>query len=89
MLAKTGLLVVSNPKHISKLLIDAQKTVKNTLYIQLLSALSDPLGGFHTNIFNTPPKLSRTIYLIYSEVRALNVRFTFRLTNLNIGNTAL
>lgn len=68
MLAKTGLLIVSNPKHIAKLLTDAQKAVKNTLYIQLLSALGEPLGSFHSNIFNTPPKFSRTIYCIYSQV---------------------
>ncbi|XP_030751952.1 bifunctional coenzyme A synthase-like [Sitophilus oryzae] len=66
MLAKTGLLVVSNPKHIAKLLSDAQKAVKNTLYVQLLSALNDPLGSIHPNMFTTP-KLSRTVFCIYSQ----------------------
>ncbi|KAL1494410.1 hypothetical protein ABEB36_010013 [Hypothenemus hampei] len=67
MLAKTGLLVVSNPKHINRLLSDVQKSVKSTLYIQLLSALTEPLGNFYSNLFTTPPKFSRTIFNIYSQ----------------------
>ncbi|CAG9773804.1 unnamed protein product [Ceutorhynchus assimilis] len=70
-MAKTGLLIVSNPKHITKLLSDISKTVQNTLYIQLLSALSDPLGSFHANVFSAPPKFSRTIYSIYSQATQL------------------
>ncbi|KAH1016782.1 hypothetical protein HUJ04_007953 [Dendroctonus ponderosae] len=67
MLAKTGLLIVSNPKHINKLLSNVKETVKHTLYIQLLTALNEPLGSFYSHMFNTPPKLSRTIFGIYSQ----------------------
>lgn len=68
MIAKTGLLIVSNPKQISKVLASVQKQVKNTLYIQLLSALSDPFGQFHIKTLNSWPKCSRTIFNIYSQV---------------------
>lgn len=68
MLAKTGLLIVSNPKQIGKILSSIEKQVNQTLYIQLLSALCEPLGNFYTNVFNTWPKYSQTIYGIYSQV---------------------
>lgn len=68
MIAKTGLLVVTNPKHISKLLPKVQKQVKNTLYIHLTSALK-PLGVFNPDIFTTIPKYSQSIRVIYSEVK--------------------
>lgn len=71
MLAKTGLLVISNPQQIGKVLSQVKKQVKNTIYIQLLSALGEPLGSFHPKIYNTWPKLSKTIYNIYSQVTAL------------------
>ncbi|EFA07751.2 bifunctional coenzyme A synthase [Tribolium castaneum] len=67
MLAKTGLLVVSNPTQIGKILPSIQKRVKNTLYIQLLSALSEPFGNFYTNVFTSWPKYSKTLYGIYSQ----------------------
>lgn len=67
MLVKTGLLVVSNPKHIGRILCNVQQNVKSTLYIQLLSALSEPLS-FHPNLFTTWPKYSQTIWGIYSQV---------------------
>lgn len=73
MLAKTGLLVVSNPTQIGKILSSVEKQVKQTLYIQLLSALSEPFGNFYTNIFNTWPKYSQTIYGIYSQVTNLSI----------------
>ncbi|XP_017772037.1 PREDICTED: bifunctional coenzyme A synthase-like [Nicrophorus vespilloides] len=67
MLAKTGLLVVSNPTHLNKILSSVRSQVKNTLYIQLLSALGEPFGSFHQNIFTTWPKFSQTISKIYSQ----------------------
>jgi phosphopantetheine adenylyltransferase/dephospho-CoA kinase len=70
MLAKTGLLIVSNPKQIGKILPSVQKKVQHTLYIQLLSALTEPFGNFHTNVFNSWPKYSQTIYGIYSQAVA-------------------
>ncbi|XP_066249367.1 bifunctional coenzyme A synthase [Euwallacea similis] len=89
MLVKTGLLVVSNPKHINRLLTDVQKSVKNTLYIQLLSALNDPLGNFHPNIFNTPPKLSRTIFGIYSQASVLCNNLDVRVLLTGLKSNAL
>ncbi|GJQ85440.1 hypothetical protein Trydic_g23865 [Trypoxylus dichotomus] len=71
MLFKTGLLVISNPKHIGKILPSLKKYVHNTLYIQLLSALTDPFGSFHPNLFNTWPKFSQTITGIYKQVSDL------------------
>ena len=68
MLAKTGLLVVSNPKQIGKILPLVRNHVKNTLYIQLLSALTEPFGNFHTTAFNSWPKYSQTIHGIYTQV---------------------
>lgn len=68
MLVKTGLLVVSNPTQIGKILPSVKERVKSTLYIQLLSALSEPFGNFHPNIFTSWPKYSKTIYGIYSQV---------------------
>ena len=68
MLVKTGLLVVSNPKHIGKVLTSVKKHVNNTLYIQLLSALSEPFGTFLPNVFDSWPKFSKTITGIYSQV---------------------
>ncbi|KAJ3644954.1 hypothetical protein Zmor_022650 [Zophobas morio] len=67
MLAKTGLLVVSNPKQIGKILPLVRNHVKNTLYIQLLSALTEPFGNFHTTAFNSWPKYSQTIHGIYTQ----------------------
>lgn len=71
MLAKTGLLIVSNPKHVGKLLSHAQSKVKNTVYIQLLSAIGDPFGLFYPNVFNSWPKFSQTIHGIYSQASYL------------------
>lgn len=68
MLAKNGLLIVSNPTHIGKLLTSAEKYIKNTVYIQLLCALGDPFGAFHPQIFTSWPKYSQTIHSIYSQV---------------------
>ncbi|CAH0563565.1 unnamed protein product [Brassicogethes aeneus] len=67
MLCKTGLLIVSNPNKIGKILSKIQNNVKNTLYIQLLSTLSDPLGNFYPNLYNSWPKYSQTIFGIYSQ----------------------
>ncbi|XP_028133905.1 bifunctional coenzyme A synthase [Diabrotica virgifera virgifera] len=67
MLAKTGLLIVSNPKQIANLLGSVKKQVKNTLYVQLLSALSEPLGNFCPKSINTWHKFSPTIHGIYSQ----------------------
>ncbi|CAH1104390.1 unnamed protein product [Psylliodes chrysocephalus] len=67
MLAKTGLLVCSNPKQIGNIMGSIKKEVKHTLYIQFLSALGDPLGNFCPKTFNTWPKFSPTIYGIYSQ----------------------
>ncbi|XP_044253000.1 bifunctional coenzyme A synthase-like [Tribolium madens] len=67
MLAKTGLLIVSNPTQIGKILPSIQKRVQNTLYIQLLSALTEPFGNFYTNVFTSWPKYSKTLYGIYSQ----------------------
>lgn len=69
MLRQTGLLIVSNPKHIAQTLCNAGKEVKNTLYIQLLSAVTEPFGNFHPKHFNSWPKLSNTVFNIYSQVR--------------------
>lgn len=68
MLGKTGLLIVSNPKQIGKVLLNIDKKVQETLYIHLLSALSDPFGCFHTSIFDCWPKYSSTIKSIYTQV---------------------
>ncbi|CAH1178912.1 unnamed protein product [Phaedon cochleariae] len=67
MLAKTGLLIISNPKQIAKILSTIESQVKNTLYIQLLSALSDPFGSFYPKSFTSWPKYSQTISKIYSQ----------------------
>ncbi|KAJ8941748.1 hypothetical protein NQ314_010285 [Rhamnusium bicolor] len=67
MLAKTGLLVVSNHKQIGEILSSVQKQVKNTLYIQFLSALGEPLGSFYPKTFNAWPKFSQTIFNVYSQ----------------------
>lgn len=69
MLRQTGLLIVSNPKQIAQTLCNAGKEVKKTLYIQLLSALTEPFGNFHPKYFNSWPKLSNTVSNIYSQVR--------------------
>ncbi|XP_018576337.1 bifunctional coenzyme A synthase [Anoplophora glabripennis] len=70
MLAKTVLLVVSNPQQIGKVLSRVQKQVKNTIYIQLLSALGEPFGSVQPKLYSTWPKLSKTIYNIYSQAAA-------------------
>ncbi|XP_060521985.1 bifunctional coenzyme A synthase [Cylas formicarius] len=67
MLAKTGLLIVSNPQQISKVLRSIQNRVQSTLYIQLLSALTDQLGNFCPGVFTTWPKFNKTIFGIYSQ----------------------
>lgn len=69
-LVKTGLLIVSNPNQIGKLLKNVEKKVQKTLYIHLLSTLTEPFGSFHTNIFNSWPKYSNTILNIYAQVLA-------------------
>lgn len=69
MLRKTGLLIVSNPTQIGKILSDVPKKVKNTLYIQLLSSLAEPFGQFYPITFNKWPKYSKTIFNIYFQVR--------------------
>nr|XP_022907946.1 bifunctional coenzyme A synthase-like isoform X1 [Onthophagus taurus] len=68
MIVKTGLLIVSNPKHIGKVLATIKTHVNNTLYIQLLSALQEPFGSFQPNIYTSSPKFSKTINGIYSQV---------------------
>ncbi|KRT82920.1 hypothetical protein AMK59_4345, partial [Oryctes borbonicus] len=72
MLVKTGLLIVSNPTHIAKIIPSLKKYVNNTLYIQLLSALTDPFGSFYPNLFNTWPKFRQTITGIYKQASDLN-----------------
>lgn len=72
MIAKTGLLVVTNPKHISKILPKVQEQVKNTLYIHLTSALK-PFGRINRDTFSLVPKYSQTIRVIYSEVRFIQL----------------
>lgn len=66
MLAKTVLLVVSNPQQIGKILSQVHKQVKNTIYIQLLSTIGEPFN--QPKLYNTWPKLSKAIYNIYSQV---------------------
>lgn len=68
MLAKTGLLIVSNPTQISKVFSTINKKVKNILYVQFLSALNDPVGVFHPNVFTSWPKFTKIIYNVYSQV---------------------
>lgn len=65
MLAKTVLLVISNPQQIGKVLSQVHKQVKNTIYIQLLSTIGEPFN--QPKIYNTWPKLSKAIYNIYSQ----------------------
>lgn len=72
MLVKTVLLIVSNPRRIEKLLSSVQPKVKNTVYIHLLSALTEPFGAFHPDIYNSWPKFSKLIYGIYSQVKLIN-----------------
>lgn len=79
MSVKTGLLVISNPSKIGKILCSAKKQVNNTLYIQLLSALTEPFGCFHPNVFNSWPKFSQTIAGIYSQVRIGNCTYKLML----------
>ncbi|KAI4457236.1 dephospho-coa kinase-related [Holotrichia oblita] len=67
MLSKTALLIVSNPNHVGKILPSLTKHVNKTLYIQLLSALSNPFGSFYPNIFDAWPKFTQTISGIYSQ----------------------
>lgn len=69
MLRQTGLLIVSNPKHIAQTLCNAGKEVKNTLYVQLLSAVTEAFGNFYPKQLNSWPKLSNTVFNIYSQVR--------------------
>ncbi|XP_074040395.1 bifunctional coenzyme A synthase-like [Leptinotarsa decemlineata] len=64
---KTGLLVISNPKKITSILSSIQKQVKNTLYIQILSALGDAQVGFQPKVFKTCPRFSKTIFGIYAN----------------------
>ncbi|KAB0793521.1 hypothetical protein PPYR_13141 [Photinus pyralis] len=66
MLAKTALLVVSNPSQIGKILVNIHEKVKTTLYIQLLSALSGPLT-FQPNVFTSSPMYSSLISNIYYQ----------------------
>lgn len=68
MLRHTALLIVSNPKQIGQTLCNVGKKVKNTLYIQLLSSITEPFGNFHPKYFNSCPKFSNTIFNIYSQV---------------------
>lgn len=63
MLAKTGLLVVSNPNRIGKILSCIQKSVQNTLYINILTSDWMPHKAA-----TTVPKYSQTISGIYSQV---------------------
>lgn len=67
-MAKTGLLILTNPIHIGKILPTIKKQVKNTLYIHLTNALSEPCAKYKPEIFTTLPKYSRTIRGIYAEV---------------------
>ncbi|KAF5282893.1 hypothetical protein FQR65_LT14170 [Abscondita terminalis] len=66
MLAKTALLIVSNPNQLGRILINIQETVKTTLYIQLLSGISGPFS-FYPNVFTSWPKYSQIVYGIYSQ----------------------
>lgn len=68
MLRQTALLIVSNPKQIGQTIHNARKQVKNTLYIQLLPAITEPFGNFYPKYFNTWPKLSHAVFNIYSQV---------------------
>lgn len=90
MLVKTGLLIVSNPKQIGNLLGSIQKQVKSTLYIQLLSALSEPLCSFCPKKCNVWPKFSPTIHGIYAQVArhcsGLDVRVLLSGLKYNIPN---
>lgn len=68
MLRQTALLIVSNPTQIGQTLCKAGKQVKNTLYIQLLSAITEPFENFQPTYFNSWPKFSNTVFNIYSQV---------------------
>lgn len=68
MLARTGLLIVSNPTHIVKLLSSAENYIKNTIYIQFLFALGDSFGNFQPQVFTSSPKYSQSIHAVYSQV---------------------
>ncbi|KAK4874734.1 hypothetical protein RN001_014094 [Aquatica leii] len=66
MLAKTALLIVSNPNHLGRILLNIHEKVKTTLYIQLLSGISGPFS-FYPNVFTSWPKYSQIIWGIYSQ----------------------
>lgn len=68
MLVKTGLLIVSNPKHVGKILPSLRARVNSTLYVQMISALTDPFGSFYPRIFDSWPKYSQIIKGIYTQV---------------------
>lgn len=67
MASKTGLLIISNPKQIDRILSSAKKEVSKVLYIQLLSALIEPLGCSKINLPLCLPTASKTINGIYSQ----------------------
>ncbi|CAG9860581.1 unnamed protein product [Phyllotreta striolata] len=78
MLVKTGLLICSNPKQIGHLLGSINKEVKNTLYVQFLSNLEDPLGNFCPNIYNSWSKFSPTIFTTYSQAATDSINLDIR-----------
>lgn len=66
MIAKTGLLVLTNPVQIGKILPTIREKVKNTLYIHITKGLQE--GKVNPEIFTSAPKYSHTIRGIYSQV---------------------
>ncbi|KAK9887761.1 hypothetical protein WA026_000076 [Henosepilachna vigintioctopunctata] len=67
MSGKTGLLLLTNSKQIGLVLSSIQQKVTKTLYIQLLNALTDNLGGINTNFLTSIPKYSQEIHGIYTQ----------------------
>ncbi|XP_065165030.1 bifunctional coenzyme A synthase [Atheta coriaria] len=63
MLAKTGLVVISNPTQLSRILRSAQKQVKNMLYVQLMSKQLQPFASPQ----HPWPSFSQAIKSIYSQ----------------------
>ncbi|GLV32971.1 Bifunctional Phosphopantetheine adenylyltransferase - Dephospho-CoA kinase [Carabus blaptoides fortunei] len=71
MIAKTGLLILTNPVHIGKILPTIRQQVKTTLYIHLANALHEPVARYKPDIFTSAPKCSQTIRGIYSQAAAI------------------
>lgn len=87
MIAKTGLLVLTNPVQISKILPTIREKVKNTLYIHITKGLQE--GKYKPEIFSSAPKYSQTVRGIYSQAASLCDDLDVRVLLSNLKYTSL